>query len=49
MKNVHKKVAFMVNFHKTSFGWRIYTTTVFVGKFPQKVALLEHIHKTLFS
>ena len=46
MEKFHKKVAFMVNFHKTSHGWRISTTIGFVGKFPQKVALLERIHKT---
>ena len=44
-----KKVAFMENFHKTLLGWKMSTTTGFVGKFPQKVALLEHFHKTLIS
>ena len=39
----------MENFHKTMLGWKISTTTGFVEKFPQKVALLEHFHKTLFS
>ena len=49
MENFHKEVASIVNFHKTLLGWRISTTTGFVGKFPQKVALLEHNHKILFS
>ena len=44
-----KKVAFMKNFHQILFGWKISTTTGFVGKFSQKVALFEHFHNTLFS
>ena len=39
----------MENLHQTLICLKISITSGFVEKFLQKVALLEHFHKTLFS